>query len=287
MGKIMKESKFNDWEKGIFSVVGIVGGPPSTEITYTYRRDNLSFPHNGRYSDTDITYAWNKHGFRSEEFVDDGRDSILVIGCSSIVGIGAPLEHTIGYRLRDKRNPALKLYNLAMAPVSSEYISRALYKTIDELKPRAVFILWPHQTIREIAVRGRYVTYKAFSLATDNSKDFYKMFAPIEPTLLDWSYIKYQKRKDQIFCESLCAERGIPLMQQSEIPDEIFEHYFVNQNEVILEKVLNLDLSAEPFTLMKHFQFPFARDNCHFSYEWADYFSDLFLEEYKYKIQEK
>jgi len=282
----MKESKFNDWEKGIFSAVGIVGGPETTETMTTYRRDNLLLPHNGRYSDTDITYKWNRYGFRCDEFVDDGRDSILIIGSSPALGLGVPLEHSLGYVLRDKIDKNLKLYNLSMAPVSYDYIARALYKTIDELKPKAVFILWHSFAAREIAIRGRYVTYKTFAFEHDKSKDFYKMFEPIEPMLLDWSYIKYQNKKNQLFCESLCAERGIPLMQQMEIPEDVFEQYFVENNRINLEKAKNVNYQEPPFTLLENFKFTLGRDNVHFSHEWADYFSNLFLEEYKYKIQE-
>ena len=35
----MLTSNFNNWDKGIFSVVNVPGGPEHTETSYWYRRD--------------------------------------------------------------------------------------------------------------------------------------------------------------------------------------------------------------------------------------------------------
>jgi hypothetical protein len=90
----MLTSNFNNWDKGIFSVVNVPGGPEHTKTSYWYRRDAPGVNPDSIYSDTDITYQWNTHGFRSDEFVDDGRDSIIAVGDSCTIGLGCPVEHT-------------------------------------------------------------------------------------------------------------------------------------------------------------------------------------------------
>ena len=104
----MIESNFASWDKGIFSVINRPGGPTSDDVNqpkYFYRRDNLETDYPNRfqeYGPEDITYKFNKYGFRSDEFEDDGRDNILSVGDSFTMCIGVPIEHSWSYMLSKK-----------------------------------------------------------------------------------------------------------------------------------------------------------------------------------------
>lgn len=273
-------TNFNSWEKGLFSVVGLPGGPESTDTTYWYRRDeNPKINKNSPYGDTDITYVWNRHGFRSDEFNVDDREAILVLGCSLTIGIGCPLEHTWPQILKNKIDPHLKVYNISMGAASSDFVSRALYKTIDALKPKAVFILWPSHSARELAFKGRYLPYKVTALDSNeyqtNSKKFFNLFTPL---LSDYSYFIYQQRKNEILAESICNERKIPISHiTASIEEDLSKPNFLQ----IVSNLENFNNEKAGIRRIGYqFDFPLARDNFHFGREANEYVADILYQKY-------
>lgn len=273
----MLTSNFNNWDKGIFSVVNIPGGPDSTDTTYWYRRDMPGVNPNSIYSDTDITYTWNTHGFRSDEFVDDGRDSILTIGDSCTIGIGCPVEHTWPGILR-KKFPDTKLYNLGLAAASSDYVVRAIAKTIDVLCPRAVFVQWPGFSSREVAVRRRYLPYKIILGHHDGYANIIEHLEKGAYIFHDNSYIKYQFDKNRTMLQEICKNRKVPLQEITLCENEDLESFDVYTYERYYKpgnKSENLSNS-----LGHQFGFPRARDNLHFGHEWNAYFADLLWSQY-------
>jgi len=270
----MLTSDFNNWDQGIFSVVGVPGGPENTNTSYWYRRDCPGINPNSIYSDTDITYRWNTHGFRSDEFVNDGRDSIIAIGDSCTIGIGCPVEHTWPHMLREKF-PNTKLYNLGLAAASSDYVVRAIAKTIDVLCPRAVFVQWPFISSREISIKRRYLPYKIFLETYDGHTNSSKRLEQAADIFNDNSYLKYHYDKNRIMLQEICKNRKIPLQEINLCKNEDLESFdvYAYERDVV-------PLGPTDNTLGHEFRFPRARDKIHFGHEWNAYFADLLYSQY-------
>lgn len=272
----MLTSNFNNWDKGIFSVVNVPGGPDHTETSYWYRRDVPGVNPDSIYSDTDITYQWNAHGFRSDEFVDDGRDSIIAIGDSCTLGMGCPVEHTWPGILRTKF-PDTKLYNLGMAAASSDYVVRAIAKTIDVLQPKAVFVQWPAFSSREISVRRRCLPYKIILGNYDGYVNTIERLEKAADIFNDNSYIKYQFDKNRAMLQEICKNRKIPLQEITLCKDEDLDSFDVYTYERDFDPRRSDNLSN---SLGHEFGFSRARDRLHFGHEWNAYFADLLYSQY-------
>lgn len=272
-------TKFNSWDKGLFSVVGVPGGPTSLESSHWYRRDAPGKNPNSIYSDTDITYTWNSHGFRSDEFVDDGRDCIIALGCSYTTGLGVPVDHTWPNLLRDKIDPNMKIYNMSLAATSGDYIVRALYKTIEILKPKAVFVLWPGFASREVAFRKKLIPFKKSALMSDAKNDG-NMLGVFQTVLTDTSFFMYHHAKNKAFAESICTSNNakyydLSLVNEDDIKDGI---------EKLISNINLENPSAEDLKLIGYEnKFPFARDKAHFGLEWNNYIADMYYKEYQSK----
>lgn len=269
----MIESNFANWTPGIFSVMNQIGGP-TENLNYHFRRDNPENynPESG-YSDSCITYQWNRHGFRSEEFVNDGRDSILVIGCSFTVCLGVPLEHAWPTLLGNTLSK--KVYNLGLAASSGDYAVRALYKTINALKPKAVFILWPPLASRELSHHGRYIPFK---LADKN--DSMSRFDSSMPVLGDLSYVLYQYQKNCALAENICNAAGVKLCA---LPLYDMKYY----NEIPLNQNLHDRGFVRGFVELRFLghdrNFRYARDGLHFGKEWNQYVAELYIDQLQLK----
>lgn len=273
--------KYNSWEKGLFSIINVPGGPSNTETTYWWGRDsNPKKNPNSEYNDTDITYSWNSYGFRSDEFVDDGRDSIMVVGCSHTVGVGCPLEHTWPHFLKNKINPNLKVYNLSSSSSSSDFVARTIYRTLEILKPKAVFVLWPAYTSREIPIRGRYMPYKIIAVDNEERQSVTKQtLHKFSDILTDFSYFMYQQKRNELFTKLICKDQSIPFY---ELSSSIVEDLAKPDLRKIVSNVENPNgPNASLRRIGYQFESSVARDNFHFGKERNEYVADLFYEKYK------
>lgn len=88
----------------------------------------------------------NSHGYRTHELVED-TTSIMCLGCSATIGIGAE----IGTRWTDVLGDLLecKSYNLGLVGGSMDGTYRILKTWLPKLKSKAVFILLPRNPRRE------------------------------------------------------------------------------------------------------------------------------------------
>jgi hypothetical protein len=95
-----------------------------------------------------FNYKFNNYGYRCDDFdLENDKYKILTIGCSISFGFGLPYEETYSYilckKLSEKYNIDIKNYNLSHSGVSSDYISRLLFQTIDIIKPNYVILFFP------------------------------------------------------------------------------------------------------------------------------------------------
>ena len=96
--------------------------------------------------DRKITYKFNKHGFRSDEFSEG--DSVMFLGCSHTIGVGLPLESTWTYLVAQRLN--LKYYNLSIGGGSNDSAFRMAYNYVPILKPKLVIFLLPRANRLEV-----------------------------------------------------------------------------------------------------------------------------------------
>ena len=105
--------------------------------------ENYAKNPNKNYSSTDITYKFNSHGFRTQEFdVNSMMPSILCLGCSFTMGIALPIEQVWSSLLADEFQD-YNVYNLGVAGSSGDTIARILFQVANKLNTKIVCILWP------------------------------------------------------------------------------------------------------------------------------------------------
>ena len=107
-----------------------------------YNKNLLSQPVDWYYRNNDITYTVNSQGYRCTEFNEiDWANSIVILGCSCVYGVGIDDSHTISKELSKLTN--CPVINLGAGGTSIQY---SLYNSIilRELypKPKAVIQLW-------------------------------------------------------------------------------------------------------------------------------------------------
>jgi hypothetical protein len=97
--------------------------------------------------DRPITYKFNSHGFRADEF-DSAGSNVMFLGCSHTEGIGLPYESTWAHIVSTKLK--LKNYNLGIGGASNDTAFRMAHHWIDQLKPDLVIFLSIEKTRIEL-----------------------------------------------------------------------------------------------------------------------------------------
>lgn len=90
---------------------------------------------NSGWLDTEITYSFNRHGFRSPEF-DPARDHICVFGCSMTFGVGINSQQRYGDMLA--KDLEISCYNFGVSGGSDSASFRLAYTWLPKLRPRLV-----------------------------------------------------------------------------------------------------------------------------------------------------
>lgn len=85
-----------------------------------------------------ITYKFNSHGFRADEF-DPSDPGVMFIGCSHTLGVGLPVESTWTHLVSTLLK--LKNYNLGIGGSSNDTAFRLAHYWIEQLKPSLVIFL--------------------------------------------------------------------------------------------------------------------------------------------------
>jgi len=158
--------------------------------------------------DTEITYKFNSHGFRSDEFADS--PTIMTIGCSNTCGIGLPFDHI--WPSHVSANLKLHLANLAIGGRSNDTAFRLSYGWIDKIQPKiVVFLLTPPgrlEIVRNSEIDG----------ISSNSHSQYEHF--YRDWISDPSNDQLNSIKNTLAIEQLCISRGIKFL--SFTSDEFF-----------------------------------------------------------------
>lgn len=96
-----------------------------------------------------ISYKFNSHGFRADEF-NSTNSGVISIGCSHTLGMGLPVESTWTHQV----STALKLknYNLGVGGSSNDTAFRLAHYWIDQLRPDLVIFLSADRTRLELHI---------------------------------------------------------------------------------------------------------------------------------------
>jgi hypothetical protein len=93
-----------------------------------------------------ITYRFNQHGFREEEF--DDRPCGIALGCSFTDGIGVPKEHAWPSYLSDLTG--IKVWNLGLGGSGSDTCFRVMDYWTPVLRPKFIVLLEPPEARLEV-----------------------------------------------------------------------------------------------------------------------------------------
>jgi len=99
----------------------------------------------------DISYKFNKDGFRSNEFSQ--KDNVIFLGCSYTFGIGLPLKNTFPQIVC--RKIGLECFNLALPASSNDTAFRLSYIWIKKLNPKLVILTAPTDIRFELLIHDR------------------------------------------------------------------------------------------------------------------------------------
>ena len=116
------------------------------------------------YGEHDVSYRFNRLGYRCAEFDDTAEIRLLAIGCSYVLGLGVAQDHLFherfAARLRADLGRSVVVWNLGVAGASNECITRLLHLAIPRLDPLLVLINFTHNGRREyVSVQNRYMNF--------------------------------------------------------------------------------------------------------------------------------
>jgi|688.fasta_scaffold577544_2 hypothetical protein len=166
------------------------------------KKHSYSLLKNNGWLTNKITYKFNSHGFRCEEFSED--PSIMFLGCSMTLGIGVSLEDTWVCQVANELN--LHSVNLAVGGSSCDTAFRLCYDYIDKINPKIVVIRPPNIGRAELFVKDKDPIHLGPWIAHGER-------SPYEYYYKHWitSDInsKYQKLRNIHAIEKLCIDKGI------------------------------------------------------------------------------
>lgn len=128
--------------------------PSDTEELYEKNlQENYNLLKKFNWIDSDITYKFNKEGFRSNEF--SVSDSIIFLGGSDPFGIGMPVDKIYPHIVSEKLG--LAYVNLGLPNASNDTAFRLAYIWIKskKLKPKVVVLQTPPENRFELLIHDR------------------------------------------------------------------------------------------------------------------------------------
>jgi hypothetical protein len=160
------------------------------------------------YSETDIEYRYNSHGYRCPDFASQAQIRVVSIGCSCTLGVGVPqgaiFHELFAERLRLESGSTVVNWNLGRNGASNDHIARVLHLAIPKLNPHLVLILFTKLARREyLAVHDQWMNYTpagrpadpvirelsthfdALSSAFDDELNFFRNYKSVEYLLAD------------------------------------------------------------------------------------------------------
>jgi len=157
-----------------------------------------------------ITYKFNGHGFRADEF--DGGPYMVALGCSYTVGIGLPDEAT--WARQTATALGMKCANLAWGGYSADSCYRLAEYWVPKLRPDYVCMLVPPRHRIELLLDETLLLTRQFLVEVFLPQSQSSLFNPNDHYLKHWflndENAKINQRKNILAIRQLCADLNIP-----------------------------------------------------------------------------
>jgi hypothetical protein len=152
-----------------------------------------------------ITYRFNSHGFRADEF--DSGPYLLALGCSYTVGIGLPDSDT--WARCTATALGLKCANLGWGGYSTDTCYRLAEYWVPALKPAYVCMLAPPRNRLELLLAGTDLKFEVFMPQSES-----KWFSAADQYLKHWytneENARINQHKNILAIRQLCSDLNIP-----------------------------------------------------------------------------
>lgn len=154
-----------------------------------------------KWDTREITYQYNSHGFRCEDF--DDRPCGLALGCSFTHGVGLPITATWPYML--SQLCGIHVWNLGSGGAAIDTVFRIFDYYITKLKPKFVCVLTPPlERLEYCDVDGGFPII--------NPSDFNNQEKYAKEWLWQSFNAKYNMRKTLLAMERICDNLNAPLI---------------------------------------------------------------------------
>jgi hypothetical protein len=159
-----------------------------------------------------ITYRFNRHGFRADEF--DSGPYMVALGCSYTVGIGLPDSAT--WARLTATELGLKCANLAWGGYSADTCYRLAEYWVPALRPAYVCMLVPPRARLELLLDTQLLTTNQLPVEVfmPQSQSQSPLFNNDDTYLKHWflneENAKINQRKNVMAIRQLCADLDIP-----------------------------------------------------------------------------
>jgi len=157
-----------------------------------------------------ITYRFNRHGFRADEF--DSGPYMVALGCSYTVGIGLPDSAT--WARQTATELGLKCANLAWGGYSADTCYRLAEYWVPALRPAYVCMLTPPQSRIELLLDHQQLGDKQALMEVFMPQNQSPLFNNDDTYLKHWflndENAEINQRKNVLAVRQLCADLTIP-----------------------------------------------------------------------------
>lgn len=148
-----------------------------------------------------VSYTFNRDGFRADEFTGGAHDSIVFLGCSLTIGIGMTLEDTWAYKVASSLG--LRRYNLGVGGGGPDMCFRLAHHWIPRLRPKYVVMMTPNASRIEILTQDNNLLCLP---NMNNPTEFYTDWLSY-PANADMNCLK-----SVMGIQTICNSIGVPLI---------------------------------------------------------------------------
>jgi hypothetical protein len=174
--------------------------PESFAKMIKYPEHQQYFNNKGWLQPGAITYKFNQHGFRCEEFNQD--PCIVALGCSYTVGIGLPISDT--WPVLVGQSLGLQVVNLAWGGYAADSCFRLAECWLPQLNPALVVMLAPPIERVEVLKENGHMVHMPTNMPNTASDQF----------IVDWMLNSENSRlnslKNKLALQQLCAGLNVP-----------------------------------------------------------------------------
>ena len=119
--------------------------PSDTPVRYEQLKDKVQ---KFGYTEDNVTYDINNHGFRHPDVFVESTNSIVFLGCSITFGIGVNYEETFAYKVAE--HFSMDCINLGQPGSTINACYRHAKVWLPIIKPAMVVLLYPNPSRREL-----------------------------------------------------------------------------------------------------------------------------------------